>query len=182
MTEQDKKMLQIGIFMGLAAVVGLGYWWFIWVRNEEDNQRNIQTAVTNDIKALDKELSEITLAEQQRTEIEQKAELVEQACSRLPSTPDAAGFLNNLVDILRQSGVVNRFVNKGEPVEYASYTEIPWHVRGVGQYFEFGSFINMVELNPNRFMRVKSLKVSNDPALPGYHPLEVEIGTFMFNE
>ena len=182
MSEQDKKILQIGIFFGLVAAVVLGYWWFFWVKNEMENERNLQTSLKGDLERVDAELLEIELLEEKRPELMALALQVNEVASKLPSSPDAEGFLNNLVETLRKSGVVNRHVARGEPVEYASYTEIPWDVTGVGQYFEFGPFLNMVELNPTRFMRVKSFRVSNDYTLPGYHPLEIEIGTFMFNK
>ncbi|MCX7013977.1 MAG: type 4a pilus biogenesis protein PilO [Candidatus Sumerlaeota bacterium] len=182
MSEHDKKILQFGLFIGILLMVIVGYWWFVMVRSEIKNQLTIQKDLTAKLQAVSSQLAEIDAAEKNRAETLEKAQIIEQASSRLPSSPDAQGFLSNLVEILRKSGVVNHLVTKGQPTERAAYTEIPWSVRGVGQYFEFGAFLNMVELNPRRFMRVKSLKVTNDPNLPGYHPIEVEIGTFMFNQ
>ncbi len=81
---------------------------------------------------------------------------------------------------LRSSGIVTSKVAPEKLSIYSGYTEIPYTVKAQGRYHEFGQLLNLLEENPDRFMRVKSLTISNNPRQPSHHPIDVGIATFMF--
>ena len=109
-------------------------------------------------------------------------QMIQKVIQRLPSRPDAPGFLVALVSILRQTGIIQRSVTPEETVNRTQYTEIPYEIDAFGRYHELGQFLTLVEQNPARFMRVKAMRVSNNLARPSIHPIELQISTFMFNQ
>ena len=61
------------------------------------------------------------------------------------------------------------------------YTEIPYVILAHGRYHAVGQFLTLVEQNPQRFMRVKYLKIKNDLLRPSIHTIQMVVETFMFN-
>lgn len=181
MSEQNKRVLQIGMAIGLIGLIAAIYVWYIFGRGKEEAERKIQTDVAAKIEQVDAELAEIRQSDKLQKEIEEKKAYLERASLRLPSTPDAEGFLTALSDMLDKSNANVLSINPQSFEERSTYVEIPWGVDAIAQYVEFGVFLNLVEQNPKSLMRVKTFKVDNDPALPGYHNVDVKIGTFMFN-
>jgi Tfp pilus assembly protein PilO len=182
MSEKSKKVLLVGLIVGGLLLIGCGYYWFMFGRKTIDNERTAQAAAEEQITAVRIELIEINKMLEQKEKLKAMKEEVARAAARLPSSQDAEGFLGNVVSMLEQSSMNQQMVMPDEISERSTYTEIPWTITGLGQYFEIGPFFNMVELNPKRFMRVKEFTLENNAILPGYHPVRVQIGTFMFNK
>ncbi len=182
MSEKNKRILQVGLAIGLVGLIAAVYTWYIWAKPEITKQKKEQESKSAQIATINRQLMQIqNQADLQKT-IQQKKAFLEQASRRLPATPNAEGFLASLSDMLQRSSVKVRSVN-GEAIQPRSnYTEIPWRVSAMAQYVELGVFFNLVEENPQRLMRVKSFTISNDEELPGYHPVDIQIGTFMFNK
>jgi len=181
-SEQDKKVFQIALVAGLFAAILIGYYYFIWAKKDIANERDKAKAKTEEIEVKQAELDQIISYKTNKEEVIKKLALVEDASRRLPSSLEDQSFLNNLNDMLRKARISQQLIKGEEEVPRSLYTEIPWHIECTAQYFDFGPFLSMVEMNPKRFMRVKEFKIKNDNVAPGYHPIEMKIGTFMFNE
>lgn len=183
MTEQSKRTVQFGIALALIGLIGVVYIWYIWGRGVEQDEAAAQKALNSEISDLNQQIEEArTRMPQIRQEIEEKQEFLARASQRLPSTPDAEGFLESLSDMLEKSGANIQFVHNEPIKEISTYIEIPWKIQAMAQYVEFGVFLNLVEQNPERLMRVKMFDITNNPDLPGYHEVDVDIATFMFNQ
>ena len=115
-------------------------------------------------------------------ELERQAEMVRTFTRRLPSSPDAPGFLNALVTILGTTGIVQEEVKPTATTSRPVYTEIPYSIRAYGHYHALGQFLTLIEQNKDRFMRVRRLKIRNNPDRQSMHPVEMEITTLMFNQ
>jgi len=180
--EQAKKNLYTGLVIAAVLLAGFAYYHYVilkthYLRNEEKKK-----ALRVEVKELQDQLKEIQLVESQRDKIEEMRKVVAEASKRLPSTPDAVGFYNELIRILRITGVYATRVSpekrRGQPM----YTEIPYGVVCQCRYHEFGQFLNLIEENQNRFMRVGSFSIQNNDKRPSIHPINVRISTFMFNK
>ena len=117
----------------------------------------------------------------QRDELDRQRELIQTVVARLPSSPDAPGFLMALVSILRTTHIIQEIVKPERPQNREQYTEIPYIVEAHGRYHALGQFLTLIEQNPQRFMRLKNLNIENNLDRPSIHPIKMEIPTFMFN-
>jgi Tfp pilus assembly protein PilO len=62
------------------------------------------------------------------------------------------------------------------------FTEMPYLIDSNAAFHEFGQFLNLIEENPNRFMRVSHIDVTNSREHPTVHPANLEITTFTLHD
>jgi Tfp pilus assembly protein PilO len=180
--EKAKKTLTVGIVLAIVitGVVSWGHFYILkpyYLRNDA-----MKKTLNEEIKKLKDSLRDIIEVEKSQPIIAEMHKVVEEASWRLPSSPDAPGFFQELIRILRITGVQARRVDPLERRGSVLYTEIPYKIEGQCRYHEFGQFLNLIEENQNRFMRVKSFSIGNNENRPSIHPVTVNIGTFMFNK
>jgi len=178
--EKQKQTLTVGLIVAgmLAFIVGYSYMMFI-SPGKEENEKKVKT-LQADIERQEKRFGVMQRYLENADERERLLEEMEIALRRLPSDEQAIEFLSVLQDSLRKSGVTFTRVSPEEVVRRAQYSEIPYSVTGTARYHEFGQFLNLIECNPNRFMRVSNFTLSNNNRRPSVHPVEVGIKTFMF--
>jgi len=179
--EQAKKTLTVGGLIALIILAGFGYWHFAILKVHYKRNENVKKGLKEEIGKFRDELAEIREMEAQRDRIEEMRTMVAEARKRLPDTPDAPGFFQELIRILRITGVQTSRVDPRPQKRQALYTEIPYYIVSQCRYHEFGQFLNLIEENQNRFMRVSSFNVKNNDKRPSVHPVTVSISTFMFN-
>ena len=180
--EQAKKTLGVGLFIAILIIVGFGYFHFQILQDHYKRNETQKKNLSDEIKKLKENLREIEEAERDRPRIEEMRKVVEEASQRLPSSPDAPGFYQELIRILRLTGVQPRRVDPVHTRNAVLYTEIPYKITATCRYHEFGQFLNLIEENQRRFMRVKSFSISNNDNRPSIHPAPIDISTFMFNK
>jgi Tfp pilus assembly protein PilO len=179
--EQAKKSMTVGIFIALMLAAGFAYYHYIWLKPYYQNYENKKKSLNTEIKTLNAELREILDLEKQKDKIAEMQRVVNEAAKRLPNTPDAAGFYQELIRVLRITGVFAMRVEPGKKRSEVMYTEIPYSIACQCRYHEFGQFLNLIEDNQSRFMRVNSFTIKNNNDRPSIHPISVNISTFMFN-
>lgn len=181
-SEQQKSQLLIITIAGLVLLAIIAYYHIMFgrvkIRDYNKTAANLQTQ----IKEKNTELEDIRTLIAQKSKLEERRKMISKVIRRLPSTPDAPGFLAALVTILRQTGIIQRVVKPEKPINRNDYTEIPYSISSFGRYHELGQFLTLVEQNSARFMRVKNIKVENNLSRPSIHPIDVQISTFMFNK
>jgi Tfp pilus assembly protein PilO len=155
-----------------------------------------------------KQLAEINRIISQKDELDKRLAAVQKVARRLPTMIEAPGFLNALRSTLRLtqiihedivsekledqdlSRVLTKFKNqrlskifqaKDNKSTNKLYTEIPYVIQAHGHYHALGQFLTLVEQNPQRFMRVKYLRVRNNLLRPSMHTIQMVVETFMFN-
>jgi type IV pilus assembly protein PilO len=182
LTKQQKKAVITTVIAGVVILGFTSYLYFMLGKKSiavktaqiEKNQEKIEI-----LNAQLKEMDELAKLQGRFSEIETR---LDQISRRLPSTPEAPGFLNALSAALRATGISTKKLAPTPENAFDRFTEIPYKIDAVGRYHEIGQFLTLVEENPQRFMRVKSLKIENDKARPSLHPVTVGIATFMFVE
>jgi Tfp pilus assembly protein PilO len=180
--DQAKKTILVGGFIAIVILAGVGWWHFYVLKPYYLRNEALRKTLNEEVKKLKDSLKDIDEAEKNRPIIAEMRKVVEEASKRLPSSPDAPGFFQELIRILRITGVQARRVDPLERRGSVLYTEIPYKIESNCRYHEFGQFLNLIEENQNRFMRVKSFSVSNNEDRPSIHPVTVNIATFMFNK
>jgi Tfp pilus assembly protein PilO len=182
MSEQQKSTLLLTAFAGVVGLILIAYFHFMLGRGIiNDNERRIAQA-RKETEELKTQLAQINDLVNMKAELDRQAEAIAKVTRRLPSSPDAPGFLNALVSILGTTGIIQEEVRPDTNTARALYTEIPYKIKAQGRFHSFGQFLTLVEQNPERFMRVKNLTLTNNAQRPSIHPVELEIATFMFNE
>jgi Tfp pilus assembly protein PilO len=182
LTDKQKLAVQMIVFMGAVVAIMLGFVYFMLGREQIKDYAVQAEALSAKLEAKKKDLATINTQVNMGPELERQAELIRQFTRRLPSSPDAPGFLNSLVAILATTGIVQEEVKPAETVARPSYTEIPYKITAYGHYHALGQFLTLIEQNKDRFMRVRLLKIGINPKRPSMHPIDMEITTFMFNQ
>lgn len=182
MNEQQKVSVLITAFAGFVGLVLIAYFYFMIGRGSINGYEQQTVAKQKELVDLKQKLAQINNTIAQKAEDEKQARLVAEVTRRLPSSPDAPGFLNALVTILGTTGIIQEEVKPDQTTDRSLYTEIPYRIKAYGHYHAFGQFLTLIEQNPDRFMRVKNLKISNYLDRPSIHPVEMEITTFTFNK
>ncbi|HPB30888.1 MAG TPA: type 4a pilus biogenesis protein PilO [Candidatus Sumerlaeota bacterium] len=179
--EQSKKTLIGGVVVACLIIGGFLYYNSMILGTFYVQSQKKKEELGKEIKALNEELKQIREAEAQRDQIEQMRLVVAEAAKRLPDSPDAPGFYQELIRILRITGVFANRIDPREQRRQALYTEIPYELNAQCRYHEFGQFLNLIEENQSRFMRINALEVKNKDDRPSIHPVTIGISTFMFN-
>lgn len=182
-TAEQKKTLFMIVVLGVLGLGGCLWYWFMFGATGLTDAQTELTSATTEKKAIDAKLQEFadfrkkTDAPEGYEALKANLAVLE---SRLPKTEEAFGFFETLNDILRRTSISNERLEKEKTNPEIRYTEIPYSVRAVGRYHEFGQFLDLVENNDKRFMRVKTLKLTGNSKRPTQHPIEVEIATYSF--
>lgn len=180
MTPKQKDILK-ALAIVAVAVLGIVAWLdFGWWRNEIKELKRQSNGIGTEVKAMEGRIREINAALANVDELRRKQELLAQISAKLPDSPDAPGFYNALVKILQSTRINYTALDPKPPAERTAYMEIPYNITCAGRYHDFGQFLNLIEENPDRFMRVKSFTIDNSDKRPSIHPVTVDIATFMF--
>jgi Tfp pilus assembly protein PilO len=180
-TDKDKKALQVGIFIAILLGAGIGYYHVTILKPKIKANSSKVEELKSEVRQLNQDYREMMALVDQEETIRAMEKAVLDAARRLPSRPDAPGFLNELIEILRITGVKNQTITPQPYEEHTLYTAIPYDIECSSRYHEFGQYLNLIEENPDRFMRVNNFHIANDDKRPSIHPVSLRISTFMFN-
>jgi Tfp pilus assembly protein PilO len=180
--DKQKVAILVGGFMGCVVLIMICFFYFMVGRGQINSYETQAKTLGEKLTLKKTELAQVKSQLDMGPELERQAEMVRKFTQRLPSSPDAPGFLNALVTILGTTGIVQEEVKPTMTSQRPVYTEIPYEIRAYGHYHAMGQFLTLIEQNEDRFMRVRRLKIGNNPLRPSMHPIEMEITTFMFNQ
>lgn len=182
LTAQQKDAIKAGLILAVVLLGGAAAYWYSFTKPEIESAEKTVATLDTEIKELRDQVREMDLAAENVEKLREKQRLLEEVAAKLPSDVAAEGFYDALADILEQTRVSYSELTKQPLLERSIYTEIPYQIVGRGRYHDFGQFLNMVEENPNRLMRIKTFVIENDDSRPSIHPLKVQLATFKFNK
>lgn len=181
LTPKERDALKAGMVLAVMLIAGISYWYYSFVKPEIERDKKALAKLESDIKSLNDRLREMDLLAANLEALREKQQYLEEITAKLPNSVDAPGFLRALVDILSATRVEYSALQQEKEAVRTVYTEIPYAIVCTSRYHDFGQFLNLIEENPNRFMRVKSFTVENQDQRPSVHPVTVRVATFMFN-
>ncbi|HBF33178.1 TPA: hypothetical protein DDW35_01315 [Candidatus Sumerlaeota bacterium] len=177
---EQKRTLTMIAFLGILGLAGMfAYWHFV---GQVDVENLVKAKAELEAKTTEVNAELQTIAEFEKMTEHEYAELesmIARVSKVLPQSRHPEEFLIALRDILGLTGILTQRLNPEPVQEYDRFAEIPYSIKATGRFHDFGTFLSMVEQNPDRFMRLKTLKLTNDPAHPSFHPIEVGVSTFM---
>lgn len=179
-TETQKQVTLAGAILGVLLIAAVGYWYFMVTRPAlEQNERDRARAAT-EVRTLTERRNEMRNVINNREEWEELQAKVEVAIRKLPSEDRAIEFLALLREGLQRTGVQQTSIVRNNTVRRNMYNEIPYTIQGFARYHDFGQFVNLIECNPERLMRVNRIDLSNNAQRPSVHPMTIGISTFAF--
>jgi len=180
LTPQQKDAVKAGAILAVVLFVGAYAFYAYYIQPEVTRLEEQTGKLKAEITKLDARLKEMDAAAANIEALRAKQELLRQVAAKLPSTPAPDEFYRALEEILNITRVDYTQLEGVSVVERETYSEIPYKLTGKGRYHDFGQFMNMVEENPKRLMRIRTFTVENDDSRPSIHPVTIELATFMF--
>lgn len=182
LTAQQKDAIKAGGILAAVLVIGLGIYWWQFVQPDLASSAKRVEALNTEISDFRRQLREMQDASAQLELLEEKQRMLEEVASKLPTTVAPQEFYRAFEQILQVTRLSYTELAQLPLLERQIYTEIPYQIVGQGRYHDFGQFLNLVEENPNRLMRIKTFVIENNDAHPSIHPIKVELATFKFNQ
>lgn len=177
---QQKDAVKAGIILAVILFAGAYAYYAYLVQPEVKSSKDKTAKLRAEIQDLDGRLAEMDSAEANLEALREKQALLEQVAAKLPSTVAPEETFRALEEIFKVTRVDYTQLTPQPLAERETYSEIPYRLTGRGRYHDFGQFLNMVEENNKRLMRIKNFTVENDDERPSIHPLTVELATFKF--
>ncbi|MBX7244205.1 MAG: type 4a pilus biogenesis protein PilO [Candidatus Sumerlaeaceae bacterium] len=182
LTPREKETLKgLGILTVIVLAAAI-YYDFQFARPEIQSIGKKVGTVSAEVTAMDNRIKEINVALAHAEDLLRKEAMLKKIAAKLPDSPDAPGFFQALVEFLKTTRIAYTDLSPEPNLERSAYIEIPYKIKCSGRYHSFGQFLNLIEENPFRFMRVKTFTVENQDTRPSLHPISVEIGTFTFKK
>lgn len=181
LTAQQKDAIKAGLILALVLLGGLGAYWWKFTKPDIAAAETSLAAIDKEIADLKKQVSDMDDAASNLEKLKEKQKLLEEVAAKLPSTVAPQEFYRALEEILKITRMSYSELAQLPLLERTVYTEIPYQIVGTGRYHDFGQFLNLVEENPNRLMRIKTFVIENDDSRPSVHPLKIQLATFKFN-
>lgn len=181
LTLQQKDAIKAGGILAVFLMALVGGYYFYFAKSEMEAAQLRMTALKKEISDASRRIAEMNEAAQNIEALKEKQKLLAEVAAKLPSTIAPEEFYRALDEILSVTRVSYSELTQLPLLSRPVYTEIPYKINGRGRYHDFGQFLNLVEENPIRLMRVKTFTIENDDNRPSVHPLTVNIATFKFN-
>ena len=182
LTAQQKDAIKAGFILAAVLFIGIIAYWYQFARPEVAAAATTVAKLDGEIKSLKQQVRDMDLAAENVEKLKEKQKLLAEVAAKLPSTVAAPEFYRALEEILKVTRLSYSELSQLPLLERAVYTGIPYQIVGRGRYHDFGQFLNLVEENPNRLMRIKTFVIENDDTRPSVHPLKVQLATFKFNQ
>lgn len=180
LSPEQKRTLTILLVAGVVGLLGMLYYWFMFGQAEIEDNHKKKAEIEAKRDEIKKQLDTIQEFEQlTTTQFEELESIIKKASRVLPQSRHPEEFLIALRDVLGKTGILTQKLSPDPVAEYDRFAEIPYSIKATGRYHDFGVFLSLVEQNPDRFMRLKTLKITNDLKHPSFHPIELGVGTFM---
>jgi type IV pilus assembly protein PilO len=164
-----------GFFVALAfvAVAGIGWYMFVWddervvlQKAEQDEQDLRAQFETKQQRAANLEAYKLQLGEMERS-----------FGAMLRQLPGKTEVPNLLVDISQTglaAGLQEKLFQPGAEKSNGFYAELPIHIRLVGSYHEFGSFVSGIAALP-RIVTLHDISITPVDSKGGYDNLTMDV-------
>ena len=164
-----------GFFVALAfvALTGIGWYFFVW----DDDRPVLQKAEQDELDLR----AQFETKQQRAANLEayklQLGEMERSFGAMLRQLPGKTEVPNLLVDISQTglaAGLQEKLFQPGAEKSNGFYAELPIHIRLVGSYHEFGSFISGIAALP-RIVTLHDISITPADSKGGYDNLTMDV-------
>ena len=180
-TEEDKKRLRAGVFSAAIIIAIFLYFNFSLVKSWNKITQGKIEKLNTENATLSMQLGEYRKMVKRKGKIEEMQRYVQSVSQRLPKAPEQTKFLYQFIKMTETTGYKNKSVKAERVITTSHYTEIPYKIEGYARYHDIGQFLNIAEINPERFMRISGFTIENFEKHPSQHNVRLTLSTFMFN-
>lgn len=181
LTSQEKDLVKAGFIMLVLLFCGIIYYDSQFLAAQLEKEKTEVAELKKKIRDQQERKAEMDAMAANMEEVRRKQQLLAQVVRRLPATADPEGFYQALEPVLTATQFEYTELQPQASQTRTAYLEIPYRILGKARYHDFGQFLNMIEENPDRLMRVRSFTIKNQEGRPSIHPVTVDIASFMFN-
>jgi Tfp pilus assembly protein PilO len=180
MNNQQRQFLIVAIVVGVLAVGGVAYYYYMFAQAQI---KNLEATIEKTRKSLTEIRGKIRTYDEflrRQAEIEATVEAIALATQRLPSSENDERYLGLITDFVGKTGVqltqMNRLANR----RYPQYLELPNSIQGTARYADFVQFLAMAEQSASLIMRVGNFTIEINPRTPTVHSFNLGLSTFVF--
>jgi Tfp pilus assembly protein PilO len=184
LTDKEKNDL-IAVVVFMAVVAGLlAYFWFMFGKGMVEKITTQADAKVQEFEIIDSKMAQINtfLAETEGNKYDELVAKITEVNKLLPTSSQPITFFAALDSALRETDIQPTEARPEVLGGGTDYEEIPYSIVANGGYANFGSFLSKVEQNPDRFMRIKTFKITNSLDQPEVHKVETKIATYRFKD
>lgn len=179
MNNTSKTLLQVFIFGGIMLFGITVYVDYFVMRGQIKGIEKKAKKADTEIADLKTELQELKDLESQRDRIMALKAQVEEKAKRLPQEAEIPELINILRRMLKMTNVRIEAASQQKPLPRRAYYEIPYNLKCHSGYHNFGQFLNLVEVNPDRLLRVKEFEIEIDEENPQVHDVDVTVAAYV---
>jgi Tfp pilus assembly protein PilO len=185
LTETQKQALMGVVVFTILICGGIWYYMFSFGNASLEAMQKDSAKLDDDIKTLKITENKYHDWKSREKEIRAKEAVVRQAANRLPQDPGDSQFHQILANVMKETGVYPVKVLPLSRTVRQFYTEIPYQLECFSRYHDLGELFNLIEESPERFMRIRAFKITNQSDIlkerPSVHYGLIEIAAYAFN-
>jgi len=172
-----------GFLLGLLLVAILAVGWYLMIKDKSDQLERVQQqelALRTDFEEKQRKAANLEAYEQQ---LEDMQELLETMFRQLPSKTEMDKLLVDISQSALASGIDVQLFEPQPEAQQDFYAERPISIRMMGNYHEFGDFVDAVAALPRVViltMHNVSLRRANDETAQGRLILEGQVKTYRY--
>jgi Tfp pilus assembly protein PilO len=182
LTAQQQDAVKAGGILAAILVAAVIVFQFYWAKPQIESLQAGIAKTKTEISELTQRIRDMDEMKKNLEAMREKQRLLELVAAKLPVSNSPEEFYKAFQEVLTATRVEYNEMSQQPLEERTVYTEIPYRISGRGRYHDFGQFLNMIEENPRRLMRIKTFTIENNDARPSVHPVTVRLATFKFNK
>lgn len=179
MSKQNKVTLQVLAFVFILICIGAGVGKLMFLDEHIAGMNKKIKATETSIKEREAEMKTLTDLENRREEIEAIRAKVEKQAERLPSADEIPNLILIIKRMLMLTSVRVNSASQEKSETRQFYREIPYKLTCRSGYHNFGQFLNLIEVNPDRLMRIKKLEIELNEKNPTLHNVDMTIAAYV---
>ena len=179
MSEQSKKVMILGVFLAIMLMAGGVYAKFMMLDPTVNKWGDEVTTIKEEIVVLEDELQELVELEDRRADIESIRSQVDDKSRRLPTEDQVPNIINIVRSMLRATRVDFISFTPMAANQRLHYKEKPVEITCQASFHMFGQFVNMIEVSPDRIMRIKEFEIKINEERPDLHEIDMTVAAYV---
>jgi Tfp pilus assembly protein PilO len=173
MSTQEKQAIVVGVLIGLAVLVVCYYLFYIPMQRQmgEAQRKNAE---------LDKQRRDLQAYLDDRETRDAEAARIRKFEHMLPEEREVPQLFDYLRDIANDTGIEFIAIRSQESQNKNLLKVFPFEIDLKSSYHQLGEFLEKIEVNQKRFLRVDDIQLISSEENPTLHDASVVVTTFVY--
>jgi Tfp pilus assembly protein PilO len=173
MSTQEKQAIIIGVLIGLAVLVACYYLLYLPMLTQMNN-------ANAENEKLDKQRAGLQAYLDDRDARGAEADRIRKFEYLLPEEREVPQLFDYLRDIANDTGIEYIAIRSQEPQNRDLLKVFPFEIELKSGYHQLGEFLEKIEVNQKRFLRVDDIQLTSSEDNPTLHDASVVVTTFAY--